>query len=122
MRRLTRTIATLGVTAGLAVGTAGVVGASVSAIPATASAAMASSTSNEPADSGFCGVRVQGPTPIPPNLIWAYTWRNKCSFTVSEKLYFPSNGHTTGCYTLSPLAYATAYVGVYDPNWTIVNC
>jgi hypothetical protein len=75
------------------------------------------------ADSGFCGVRVSGPADIPDHLIWAYTWRNKCNFKVSEKLYFGSTGRYSGCFVgIAPSAYTTAFVGTDDSNWSIVNC
>ncbi len=75
------------------------------------------------ADSGFCGVRVSGPADIPGHLYWAYTWRNKCNFKVSEKLYFPSVGHYSGCFVgIAPQEYITTFVGTWDQTWSIVNC
>ncbi len=81
-------------------------------------------TAAEPAqaDSGYCGVRVQGPTKLSGYLLWAYTWYNKCTITVNEQLYFYSNGHTTGCYTLYPYQYMTAFAGTGSPDWRIQNC
>jgi hypothetical protein len=66
---------------------------------------------------------VSGPGDIPDHLEWAYTWRNKCTFKVSERLYFPSIRRYSGCYVgILPSEYITTFVGTADPNWSIVNC
>jgi len=76
------------------------------------------------ADSGFCGVRVQGPSPImgssPPQ--WAYTIRNKCGAGHNFKLHFYGNGRNTTCKWVGPYAYATWSWPFDDRNWIIWNC
>lgn len=76
------------------------------------------------ADSGFCGVRVQGPTliytSVPPQ--WAYTIRNKCGSGHSFKLHFYGNGRYSSCRWVAAHAYETWSMAFDDGNWAILNC
>ncbi|MEU7863253.1 hypothetical protein [Nonomuraea sp. NPDC049141] len=77
------------------------------------------------ADPGFCGVRVQGPTPITGGgtfYYWAYTVRNKCGYGLNLLVHLPGNGRDTSCNYVLPGGYQTYTYPADDSNWTIRAC
>lgn len=92
--------------------TVGCVAAAMVALPGASSA-----------DSGFCGVRVQGPTYVPGTFsIYAYTIRNKCGSGHHFRVHLVTAGRYTVCQYVGPYAYQTYNVGYESPTWTVVTC
>ena len=71
------------------------------------------------ADSGFCGVRVEGPTYAGSGQ-FAYTIRNKCRHR--HRFAIRVYGRRSRCRRVDPHAHATYLSSGADPNWRIVNC
>lgn len=70
------------------------------------------------ADPGFCGVRVDGPTPINGGDVpyFAYRVNNKCGSALSFEVYFPQLGRGTFCESIDPYGDYT-YVYAADTTW-----
>jgi hypothetical protein len=74
------------------------------------------------ADSGFCGVRVQGPTLVHEGADDAYTIRNKCESSHTFRLYFYSNGRYSSCANVGAYEEHTYIESTASPNWNVENC
>jgi hypothetical protein len=74
------------------------------------------------ADSGFCGVRVQGPTLVHEGADDAYTIRNKCASGYDFRLYFYSNNRYSSCAYVSGYEEHTWIESTASPNWNVENC
>lgn len=79
-------------------------------------------TTPAPADPGFCGVRVQGPTLIPNTYDFAYTMQNKCDYAINFHIVLPGSGRASDCAAVGPFASHTFSMAADDGNWYIETC